>query len=58
MIYLLAASLAYGLFLSALISWRAFLRSVPSSVTSFARRMCRALKRGTIPAQRKPSQNN
>ena len=58
MIYLLAASLAYGLFLSALHILLANEVTELGTDLKKARHEIRALKRGAIPAQRKPSQTN
>jgi hypothetical protein len=58
MIYLLAASLAYGLFLSALHILLANEVTELGADLKKARHEIRTLKRGAIPAQRKPSQTN
>lgn len=58
MIYLLAASLAYGLFLSALHILLANAATELGADLKKARHEVRALKRGAIPAQQKPNQTN
>ena len=58
MIYLLAAALAYSLAMSALHILLANEVSELGADLKKARHEIRALKRGAIPAQRKPNQTN